>query len=60
MYCLMIASAAPVGFALSDVDAPELPLGASLSFAPVSEGSGNATSIPAVAAGAGVAAGATG
>ena len=56
MYCLMMASAAPVGLAVSDVDAPELPFGASFSFAPVKDGSGNATSIPAVAAGAGLAA----
>jgi hypothetical protein len=58
MYCLMIASAAPVGLAVSLVEDPELPLGASDSFAPVLSGSGNETSIAEAAAGAGAVAGA--
>ena len=44
MYCLMIASAAPVGFWVSVGLAPELPLATSASLAPVVDGSGRATS----------------
>ena len=49
MYCLMIESAAPVGFAESFV-APELPFEDSDSLAPVVSGSGSETAIAGAAA----------